>query len=145
MAQWSLVCDVRTPMGITVLLLSAWGRTRVKYLAKHIVKLKNSKKIHCSHFTDAMSFAMHLSVQKKAEVQQTNLHLFLPVLNEEDQTKLLKVCLELIKPLISYGDRTFQAIIIFWVIFYSMAIWTTNDQRHNWDIPRWCLKNGRKL
>lgn len=85
-------------MGITVLLLSAWGRTRVKYLAKHIVKLKNSKKIHCSHFTDAMSFAMHLSVQKKAEVQQTNLHLFLPVLNEEDQTKLLKVCLELIKP-----------------------------------------------
>lgn len=109
-------------MGITVLLLSAWGRTRVKYLAKHIVKLKNSKKIHCSHFTDAMSFAMHLSVQKKAEVQQTNLHLFLPVLNEEDQTKLLKVCLELIKPKISYGDRTFQAIIIFWVIFYSMAI-----------------------
>lgn len=86
-------------MGITVLLLSAWGRTRVKYLAKHIVKLKNSKKIHWSHFTDAMSFAMHISVRKlKGSTEKLSLLSSSFVLIEEDQTKLLKVCLELLKP-----------------------------------------------
>lgn len=86
-------------MGITVLLLSAWGRTRVKYLAKHIVKLKSSSS-NWSNFTDAMSFAMHHDPCENLKVQQKKLSLVSSsfIFHEEDQTKLLKLFLELLKP-----------------------------------------------